>query len=85
MHGQIFVMFLFSNDDISEQEKDYINRHLAQNVSFQVRPLDPETFFRQKPGDPARLLWMKAEGDIGMSEHTQEKWLGHENCTLPSI
>ncbi|WAR13344.1 ACOT8-like protein [Mya arenaria] len=50
---------------ISDKEKDYINRMLSNNISILIRPLDPHAYYKVKPAEPRRLIWMKANGNIG--------------------
>ena len=47
-------------------EKDYINRTLATEVPLNIRPTDPDVFYRLKTGEPKRLIWIKAHGQLGM-------------------
>lgn len=52
-------------EDVSDKEKEFINRMLALEIPMSIRPTDPERFFRRKPGPPERFLWMRAQGKIG--------------------
>lgn len=61
----LYFDFGFSADDIQDKEKEFINRMLTYNIPCCIRPVDPETYYRKKPGEPKRLLWMKANGTVG--------------------
>lgn len=53
------------DEDVSDKEREFINRTLAEEIPLLIRPTDPETFYRLKSGKPYRLLWMRANGEIG--------------------
>ena len=52
-------------DGVSDKEKEYISRTLADEIPLLIRPTEPEMYYRIKSGKPERLLWMRANGDIG--------------------
>jgi len=57
--------FICSVEGVADKEKDFINRMLSHNIPCLIRPVDPETYARRKPGEPRRLVWMKANGAVG--------------------
>jgi hypothetical protein len=60
----VFIKFC-SEDGVSDQEKEHISRTLAEEIPLLIRPTEPESYYRIKTGKPERLLWMRANGNIG--------------------
>ncbi|XP_060593452.1 acyl-coenzyme A thioesterase 8-like isoform X1 [Ruditapes philippinarum] len=52
-------------DGVSDKEKEHISRTLAEEIPLLIRPTEPESYYRIKTGKPERLLWMRANGNIG--------------------
>ena len=65
-----FILFC-RQGDISEKRRSLINRHLAQEIPIDVKPLDPDAHFRlgSETKEPKLLYWVRAKGHIGKCLH----------------
>ena len=56
-----------SSDTLTERQRQYIKRRLAEEVPIDLRPLDPEGHFRiaGEEREPKQMYWIKAKGYIG--------------------
>lgn len=57
-----------SAGNVTHLQKDYMHRYMAQELSFDLKPVDPQqfSFFRRlEPSPPKKLFWVKLKGTIG--------------------
>ena len=58
----------FSYDTLTDRQRQYIEKRLAEEVPIDLRPLDPEGHFRiaGEEREPKQMYWIKARGYIGV-------------------
>ncbi|KAJ8302476.1 hypothetical protein KUTeg_018872 [Tegillarca granosa] len=52
-------------DEVSEFRKMMMSSWLDDKIHVEKRPVDPEVYHYNRPGEPRRLVWVKAIGLIG--------------------
>ncbi|KAK3578954.1 hypothetical protein CHS0354_034743 [Potamilus streckersoni] len=51
--------------DTPDKEREFIMKMLSCDIPIDIRPVDPEAYFRLRSSEPIRYVWLKAEGHIG--------------------
>ncbi len=56
-----------SYDSLTDRQRQYVERRLADEVPIDLRPLDPEGHFRiaGEEREPKQMFWIRARGHIG--------------------
>ena len=59
--------FAFSYE-LTERQRQYIEKRLAEEIPIDIRPLDPEGHMRlaAEEREPRQMYWIKAKGYIGL-------------------
>ncbi len=64
-------LFCICSYDLSDRQRQYIEKRLADEIPVDIRPLDPEGHFRvaTKEREPKQMYWVRAKGYIGRYIH----------------
>lgn len=63
----MYSAYVNSSIQVTDKQKNYINKLLASDVPVDVRPLNPAQYLRtsESAADPKMCVWIKAKGTIG--------------------
>lgn len=65
MSSDDFLRLQIKSDEVSEFRKMMMSSWLDDKIHVEKRPVDPEVYHYNRPGEPRRLVWVKAIGLIG--------------------